>query len=128
MAIELKSEREGQWRGHLAAWQRSGSSQAAYCRQHGLAQADFSWWKGEIARRDTRTAAAAPAFVPVSVMSMPQVAPYSFELSLRGGRVLRFDQRVDAAALGAVLRVLEAAVPRPGELSCNAIERARASR
>ena len=113
MADGAKIDRERLWRGHLAAWKSGGVSQAAYCRRHGLTQNDFSWWKREIFRRDERVAA--PAFVPVSVM---QAASYSFELSLRGGRVLRFDSGVDAVALGAVLRVLEAADLKPKDGSC----------
>ena len=99
-----KVEREWKWRGHLAAWGKSGLSQAAYCRQHGLTQNDFSWWKRRIAGR---AVASAHAFMPVHIAAPPR-NPYSFEVSLRGGRVLRFDGRVDPAALNAVVRVLEA--------------------
>lgn len=102
-----KVDRERKWRGHLAAWLKGGLSQAAYCRQHGLTQNDFSWWKREIARR---TVAAAPTFVPVSVAPRPNNL-YAYELALRGGRVLRFDGHVDPAALGAVVRELERGVP-----------------
>lgn len=98
-----KIEREQRWRGHLAAWRKSGASQAEYCRRHGLTQNDFSWWKREIARR---TVAAAPTFVPVSIAARPNNS-YAFELALRGGRVLRFDGRVDPEALSAVVRALE---------------------
>lgn len=51
--------------------------------------------------------AAAPRFVAVRVTRAAQTAAYPFELSLCDGRVLRFDARADAAALGAVLRALE---------------------
>ena len=116
MAMASKNERERQWRGQLATWQRSGLSQAAYCRQQGLTQADFSWWKGEIGRRD-RSKTTTPAFVPVRV-SAPQAVPYVFEAALIGGRVLRFDARIDPATLNAVVRVLEAAVRQPGVQPC----------
>jgi transposase len=111
---DVKNERERRWRGHLAAWRTSGLSQAAYCRQHGLTQNDFSWWKREIARR---AVAAAPAFVPVSI-APPLSAPHAFELVLRDGRELRFDGRVDPAELGVVVRALEAAGLKPGAGSC----------
>ena len=113
MGGEAKSERERKWREHVRAWRKSGLSQAEYCRQHGLMPHDFSWWKGEIARRDSR----APAFVPVQV-ALPQTAPYAFELELSGGRVLRFDAGVDPMALNTVVRVLEGAVPQSGVESC----------
>ena len=109
-----KVERERRWRGHLAAWRSSGVSQAEYCRRHGLTQNDFSWWKREIARR---TEAAAPTFVPVSIAAPPSKL-YAFEVSLLSGRVLRFDRHVDPAALGAVVRELEAAGMKTGAASC----------
>jgi hypothetical protein len=117
MGVDVKGERERTWRGHLAAWGQSVLSQAAYCLQHGLKQSDFSWWKREIARRGSRVAAAAPAFVPVQI-AVAATSSYAFELSLCGGRVLRFGARVDPAALTAVVRALEAAVPQPGDGSC----------
>ena len=111
---DAKTERVRRWRGHLAAWRTSGLSQAAYCRQHGLTQNDFSWWKREIGRR---AVAAAPAFVPVSIAHPPGNS-YTFEVSLRSGRVLRFDGRVEPAELGAVVRALEEAGLKPGDGSC----------
>ena len=33
------------WKAHIKAWQQSGSSQAEYCRQHGLSDKVFSLWK-----------------------------------------------------------------------------------
>ena len=112
MGGDAKVERERKWREHVGAWQKSGLSQAAYCRQHGLMQHDFSWWKGEIARRDPRASAVVPTFVPVR-MALPQPASYAFELELGGGRVLRFDARVDPSSLKAFALALEAGVSQP---------------
>ena len=119
MGGDAKLERERRWRRHLAGWQASGLSQAAYCRQQGLTQNDFSWWKRELARRDQSTVRVPAAFVPVRI-SPPHAtaAAFGFELSLRDGRVLRFDGCVDPAALGAVVRVLEAADLQPGAGPC----------
>ena len=105
MERDAKVERERKWREHLAAWKNSGLSQAAYCRQQGLMQSDFSWWKREITCRDQRVSAA-PAFIPVQVALTPLEAQ-RFELLLSGGRVLRFDARVDPAALNRIVRMLE---------------------
>ena len=92
---------------HLAAWKSSGLSQAAYCRQHGLTQNDFSRWKREVSRRDNNAQPAIPAaaFVPVRVTGM-QAPGYPFERELRGGRVLRFDARADMTVLRSVLAAL----------------------
>ena len=105
MDRDAKVERERKWREHLAVWKNSGLSQAAYCRQHGLMQSDFSWWKRETVRRD-QGASVPPAFVPMQVELAP-VESHGFELLLNGGRTLRFDARVDPAALSRIVRVLE---------------------
>ena len=52
--VRERAEREQRWRLHLAAWGRSGLSQAEYCRRLVLKAADFSRWKQELARRDQR--------------------------------------------------------------------------
>ncbi len=37
------------WQRHLDRWERSGVSQAAFCRRHGLKAVTFGWWKQELA-------------------------------------------------------------------------------
>ena len=106
MAKGGKSERESGWRAHVAAWKAGCGSQAEYCRQHGLTQNDFSWWKRELARRDANVETAAPTFIPVKLAAQ-RTPDHAFELTLRGGRLLRFGLDVDAAILSAVVRELE---------------------
>jgi len=108
MANDSKSAAERRWRGRLAAWKASGLSQAAYCRRAGLAANDFSRWKHEIARRDQRSAPT-PTFLPVQI-AQPFTA-YAFEVALHGGRLLRFDGRIDLATLSAVVHKLESDGP-----------------
>ena len=38
-------EPAAQWQPHLEAWENSGQSQAAYCREHGLVKSRFTYWK-----------------------------------------------------------------------------------
>ena len=47
MSAAQKAGRELQakWRRHVEAWQMSGKSQAAYCREHGLGYYRFHYWK-----------------------------------------------------------------------------------
>ena len=63
---------------HFEAWQTSGMSQAAYCREHGLNTKTFGNWArkhraGQVIR--------SPALVPVTIKSMPMPAN---TLCLRG--------------------------------------------
>ncbi len=42
------TERARQWRRRLDQWERSGLSQAAFCRRHGLKAVTFGWWKRKL--------------------------------------------------------------------------------
>lgn len=33
------------WAAHVAAWERSGLTQTAYCREYGLSRHAFGWWR-----------------------------------------------------------------------------------
>ena len=41
---QIKHGRE-HWQAHMEAWQRSGLSRAAYCRQHGINKNTFAYWR-----------------------------------------------------------------------------------
>ena len=102
-------ERERRWQGHVSAWRQSGSNQAEYCRRHGLAPADFSWWKHALARRGL-TAPPAPQFVPVPVITRSSEAT-GCEVVLRNGRRLRLGQEIDPGWVAKLAAALEASAP-----------------
>lgn len=113
--VVRRQDREQQWRNRVAAWQASGQTQAAYCREQKWAPADLSWWKHELARRDqalkTENAPAPKpkkarrAFIPVRISPSP--AREGFELVLRGGQTLRMGASFDETGLRRLLAVLE---------------------
>ena len=100
------------WRDHWQAWAESGVSQRAYCTQHGLCYATFSYWRQ---RARPAPIAAAPAFIPVVVEGRPPPqAPVAepgeragIELRLGVGRTIVVARGFDAAELARVIRVLE---------------------
>lgn len=47
-------EKEKFWRDTIAAQQKSGQSQAEYCRLNSLNENSFSWWKRELPARELR--------------------------------------------------------------------------
>lgn len=53
-----------QWLNHIDGWQRSGLSQAAYCRQHGLNANSFT---GRLSEYRKKTDSATPKLIPVQV-------------------------------------------------------------
>jgi len=108
---ERQREREACWRAHVKAWQVRGGTQAAYCRDHGLAPADFSWWKHELARRDGQRTSAAerPAFVPVVLQPAAVCADESTfcQAILKNGRRLNIGPDVAAARVAELASALE---------------------
>jgi len=42
------TERGRYWRRWLEKWERSGLTQAEFCRRHGLKAGNFAWWKRKL--------------------------------------------------------------------------------
>lgn len=107
--------REARWRKLVAAQSHSGRNVRAYCREHGLVESAFWFWKRELARRDAeeakgrnskpKGASRRPAFVPVSLASATSVAP--LEVVLTGGVSVRVAAGCEEGTLRMVLEVLE---------------------
>jgi len=101
------TERGRYWRRWLGKWERSGLTQAEFCRRHGLKAASFAWWKhrlGEAAgslrsipRRSQERPS--PEFVefPAPVRSTaPSRGPSGYELVLPRGVVIRLPVDFDS--------------------------------
>ena len=56
------------WREHVAAWKKSGLSQAEFCRQHLLDKQHFSLWKRKIERDKAGDSGSKLIELPVSVL------------------------------------------------------------
>jgi len=68
----VRSEKAAYWSEHVAAWQRSGLSQGAYCRQHGLSQNSLSYWRKRLGATNDRDAASFVTIVPVPLSPSTQ--------------------------------------------------------
>lgn len=66
------SEKEAYWRGHLERWQRSGLSQSAYSRVHGLRSNQLSYWHRREQRLNVEAASPVGGFVPLQVVGESQ--------------------------------------------------------
>jgi len=107
---QRQGEREVCWRAHMQAWRDGGGSQAEYCRRQGLAPADFSWWKHELARRDRhQTPLERPAFVPVVLKPEATCANGSghCQAILKNGRRLNIGPGVSAQRVVELVAALE---------------------
>ena len=123
------SERATYWRRLLAEWERSGLSQAEFCRRRGLKAVTLAWWKrrlrglddagrGRRGRRAHGTGrvgfveVALPrgsAFVPAR-RAPSRVSPSDrYELILPGGVRLRLPDDFDPARVARLVQAVAAA-------------------
>ena len=65
------------WQAHITAWQQSGLSQSAYCRQHHLVISRFGYWQ----RKLNKTAPS--GFT--QVLTEPQAKPSFITLQMPNG-------------------------------------------
>jgi len=112
------SERGEYWQGHLRRWEQAGTTQAEYCRRHGLSVAAFRWWRrkflgeGRLVARDDDTAdcrrRSHPGFVEmVAAMSSAPESSSVYEILLPNRWRLRLSGRFEADAVRTLLSVLE---------------------
>jgi hypothetical protein len=110
------------WRDTLAAFAGAGQDIRQFCRERGLRESAFYFWRRTIARRDGKAVPAAtrkpvaakrpaPAFVSVRVQGRPPAADPGcepFQVELRGGCVLRMPTAsMPAARLAELVHALE---------------------
>ena len=88
------------WQRWLVKWERSGLTQAEFCRRHGLKGMNFGWWKGKLREPEEslgpilrRRGGRSPAefvelAVPVS-SPVPSRCSWGYELVLPRGVVIR---------------------------------------
>jgi transposase-like protein len=126
MGMSRDRQREARWRGIIREQARSGLSIRAFCRQVGVTESAFYFWRGELARRGQEQrrrrvprrrrprATSPPAFVPVNVLAeVPAQAAGRMEIELPGGWRVRVAAPVDRSVLADVLAVLAEAADRP---------------
>jgi hypothetical protein len=92
------------WINHIGAWQRSGLSQAAYCRQHELNAKSFS---GRLSEYRAQGISPLPALIPVQVKVDEQQLSltHALVLTVQGCR-LELPPTVSAQWLAELLRCL----------------------
>ena len=87
---------------HIEAWQISGMSQAAYCREHGLNTKTFGNW---VRKHRSGQVVRSPTLVPVTIKSMPMPANTT-RLRGQGDHVLELPSTVSPHWLGELLKCL----------------------
>ena len=77
------------WQQHISQWQKSGLSQAKYCRQHGLKANRFSYHKLKFKAKPAQTSSSGFIKIPVAQVAVKEtLAPLTLHftngLSLSG--------------------------------------------
>ncbi|MBU3944330.1 MAG: hypothetical protein KKB91_00850 [Proteobacteria bacterium] len=73
------------WQEHIAAWQRSGLTQAEYCRQKALGIKKFGYWQRKYPRSASKPVAFYP-LVPAETPGPSQADPIPLLLILKERR------------------------------------------
>jgi hypothetical protein len=128
------AERQTYWEEAMRRWKESGQSVRAFCRNEGVRESAFYFWRRELAQRSHRTEAAhrsrpeaspvitashlseraspqrssVPSFLPVRVVEDAATeATGGVEIILAEGRTVRVRSGFDRQTLADVLAVLE---------------------
>lgn len=101
-----RNDREQIWQQHITAWQASGLSGMAYCRQHSLTYSQFVYWRRKlVAAQTVSDACEASGFARVTPVSEAP-DPQGLTVSLPGGVSVTGLHAGNVELLGAVLRQL----------------------
>jgi hypothetical protein len=110
--------RERRWRRLLRRQQLSGLTARDFCRQNGLAESAFHFWRREIVRRDREQQRATsardqpiatstePAFVPITLAPSSR-HDSAIDIRLVSGQRLRVRDGCDRQLLADVITLLE---------------------
>lgn len=83
------SQLKDHWTHHIEAWQASGLSQNAYCREHGLKPNQLCYWKRKLTTAKMGAGVTSPvpstAFVPLTVNTSASQSSQSLCLRLPNG-------------------------------------------
>ena len=126
------SERAAYWQRLLGEWERSGLSQAEFCRRRGLRAVNLAWWKRRLrssegtpraGRQGVTRKAGRAAFVELALPSQPAHGGFGYELVLPSGACLRLPGDFDPQR---VARLVQALGTAAGGEACGTCGRAAA--
>ena len=99
-----REQRRKFWEHHVATWQTSGLSQMGYCREHGLSQKSFVYWKKRVSI-DPATLSLVELPLPGQIPVYPSCTP--LRLLIGGRYCIEIDRGFDGETLRRVMEVLE---------------------
>jgi transposase len=103
---KIDGDQEPFWRMAIETWQASGRSVRQFCKQEGLAEPSFYFWRKRLAGASVQGARGKPEPSSFIEVSMPRSQSAAVELVLASGHTLRIPVGVDTATLSTVLSVV----------------------
>lgn len=126
------SDRAKYWRRLVAAWEKSGLTQAEFCRRRGVKAVTFAWWKRKLNRTTNpgrrrcgqRSASGSrdgqggfvEVALPLGMLASPSTTPATalagscgYEISLPSGSLIRLPGDFDPDKVSQLLRVVASA-------------------
>lgn len=108
MAKAKKRRSREEWTGLIAAWKRSGITQAEFCQREGLSRRTLGWWRWRLEREAAPPPPTKAEFVEVQVVEPePRTEQIRDFDVLVAGLVVRVPAGFDEEALSRLVRVLE---------------------
>lgn len=101
-AAESAQGKRALWGRRVAAWERSGQSQRAWCKAEGVSLSTFQWWRQRLAQEVPSERV--PSFMPLRLE--PEAATASIEVRLRSGTQIRIEGEAALRAVEPLLRGL----------------------
>ena len=124
------SDRARYWHRLVAAWEKSGLSQAEFCRRRGVEAGSFGWWKRKLKgasgrgrrrggrnidrtplRKQADFVEVAPPKTPFVVGSTPMAAlavgSSGYVIALTSGRVIGLPHHFDPAVVAQLISAVE---------------------
>lgn len=100
------TDRATYWRRLVASWEKSGQSQAEFCRRRNLTYAAFGYWRRRLNddHNGEPGSESDPRFLEVR---MPEAATDWYEVVLTGGRMLRIPRTFDPGEVQRLIGAVE---------------------
>ncbi len=102
-----ESKKAQKWAARIEAWQRSGKTQAEFCRRRNLGYSQFQWWRRRLARTTVQAVLGQTpahtrkmdAFIPVRVTPSDEIEAihWACEVQARGGLTVRLREQPQSA-------------------------------
>jgi transposase len=103
---QIFREKRRFWKAHIEAWQKSGYSQAEYCRHSNLIYHRLIYWKAKFNKERSRSVAFVP--IPVPIENQQEVQDAALILKLQNDRFrIEISQAFCSKTLSRLVAVLE---------------------